>query len=173
MKLSDFLEKNLINSNKANDLVSGFIKELQNHLENNELNIQDGSKFVATDINDEEVTLVDISNGNELKTSNFEKNDLINLDLGSNIIFENNKFTLTDEKFEITNLDAKAKLDDLYFNLEEEEGSLFSVKKIDDDKIYLTNVEEGGYFSIPRERYPDLNVGNVLKKENGKYNLES
>ena len=33
MKLSDFLEKNFINSTKANDLVSGFIKELQNHLE--------------------------------------------------------------------------------------------------------------------------------------------
>ena len=45
--------------------------------------------------------------------------------------FENNRFVLTDERFEISNLEAKAKLDDLYFNLEEEEGSLFSVKKID------------------------------------------
>lgn len=172
MKLSDFLEKNLINSIKANDLVSGFIKELQNHLENSELNIRDGSKFVVSDINDEEVTLIDISNGNEIKTSNFDKDNLINLDLGLNVIFENNKFTLTDEKFEITNIAAKAKLDDLYFNLEEEEGSLFLVKKIDDDKIYLTNAQEGGYFSVPKERYPDFKVGDVLKKENGKYNLE-
>lgn len=172
MKLSDFLEKNLINSTKANDLVSGFIKELQNHLEKNNLNIGNGSKFVVSDINDDIVSLIDISNGNEIKTSNFTKDDLNNIDLGSNIIFENNKFVITDEKFEITNLDAKAKLDDLYFNLEDEEGSLFSVKKIDDDKIYLTNTQEGGYFSISKEKYPDFEVGDILRKENGKYTLE-
>lgn len=172
MNLSEFLEKKLSDSNKTNNLVSSFIKELQNHLENSELNIENGSKFVVTDINGENVSLIDISSGNELKTSNFEKEDLLNLDLGSNVIFENNKFILTDEKFEITNLDAKAKLDDLYFNLDEEEGSLFSIKKIDDDKIYLTNLEEGGYFSIPKEKYPNFKVGNTLKKENGKYNLE-
>ena len=172
MKLSDFLERNLTNSTKANELVSDFIKELQNHLENSELNIEDGSKFVVTDINDNMVSLVDISNGNEIKTSGFRKAVLTNLDLGSNVIFENNRFVLTDERFEITNLKAKAKLDDLYFNLEEEEGSLFSVKKIDRDKIYLTNLEEGGYFSISKEKYPDFKVGDILKKENGKYNLE-
>ena len=60
MKLSDFLERNLTNSTKANELVSDFIKELQNHLENSELNIEDGSKFVVTDINDNMVSLVDI-----------------------------------------------------------------------------------------------------------------
>ena len=172
MKLSDFLEKNLINSTKANDLVSGFIKELQNHLEKNNLNNGNGSKFVVSDINDDIVSLIDISNGNEIKTSNFTKDDLNNIDLGANIIFENNKFVITDEKFEITNLDAKAKLDDLYFNLEDEEGSLFSVKKIDDDKIYLTNTQEGGYFSISKEKYPEFKVGDILRKENGKYNLE-
>ena len=172
MNLSKFLEKKLSDSNKTNNLVSSFIKELQNHLENSELNIKNGSKFVVTDINGENVSLIDIFSGNELKTSNFEKEDLLNLDLGSNVVFENNKFILTDEKFEITNLDAKAKLDDLYFNLDEEEGSLFSVKKIDDDKIYLTNLEEGGYFSIPKEKYQNFKVGNTLKKENGKYNLE-
>ena len=171
MKLSDFLERNLTNSTKANELVSGFIQELQNHLENSELNIEDGSKFVVTDINDNMVSLVDISNGNEIKTSGFSKDVLTDLDLGSNVIFENNRFVLTGERFEITNLEAKAKLDDLYFNLEEE-GSLFSVKKIDRDKIYLTNLEEGGYFSISKEKYPDFKVGDILKKENGKYNLE-
>lgn len=169
MKLSEFLKNNL---NTTNDLVSDFIRELQNHLENSELNIEDGSKFVVTDINDNIVSLVDISNGNEFKTSSFTKDVLNNLDLGSNIIFKNNKFVLTDEKFEITNIEAKAKLDDLYFNLEDEEGSLFSVKKIDNDKIYLTNIQEGGYFSIPKEKYPNFKVGDTLKKENGKYNLD-
>lgn len=138
----------------------------------NNLNIGNGSKFVVSDINDDIVSLIDISNGNEIKTSNFTKDDLNNIDLGANIIFENNKFVITDEKFEITNLDAKAKLDDLYFNLEDEEGSLFSVKKIDDDKIYLTNTQEGGYFSISKEKYPEFKVGDILRKENGKYNLE-
>ena len=169
MKLSEFLKNNL---NTTNDLVSDFFRELQNHLENSELNIKDGSKFVVTDINDNIVSLVDISNGNEFKTSSFTKDVLNNLDLGSNIIFKNNKFVLTDEKFEITNIEAKAKLDDLYFNLEDEEGSLFSVKKIDNDKIYLTNIQEGGYFSIPKEKYPNFKVGDTLKKENGKYNLD-
>ncbi len=172
MKLSDFLERNLNSVNKTNDFVTSFINELQNHLANSELNIKDGSKFVVTDINGETVSLVDISNGNELKVSTFEKETLNNIDLGSNIIFENNKFILTDEKFEITNLNAKAKLDDLYFNLEDEEGSLFSVKEIKDDKIYLTNTQEGGYFSISKEKYPDFKVGDILKKENGKYILE-
>ena len=49
---------------------------------------------------------------------------------------------------------------------------MFSVKKIDDDKIYLTNIQEGGYFSISKDKYPDFNVGDTLKKEHGKYILE-
>lgn len=172
MNLSEFLEKKLSDSNKTNNLVSDFIKDLQNHLENAELNIENGSKFVVTDINGDMVSLVNIENGDELKTSNFRKDDLINLDLGSNVIFKDNRFSLTNEKFEITNLNAKSKLDDLFFNIDEEEGSLFSVKKIDDDKIYLTNIQEGGYFSISKDKYPDFNVGDTLKKEHGKYILE-
>ena len=142
------------------------------HLENAELNIENGSKFVVTDINDDTVSLVNIENGDELKTSNFRKDDLINLDLGSNVIFKDNRFSLTNEEFEITNLNAKSKLDDLFFNIDEEEGSLFSIKKIDDDKIYLANIQEGGYFSISKDKYPDFNVGDTLKKEHGKYILE-
>ena len=164
MNLSEFLEKKLSDSNKTNNLVSDFIKDLQNHLENAELNIENGSKFVVTDINDDTVSLVNIENGDELKTSNFRKDDLINLDLGSNVIFKDNRFSLTNEEFEITNLNAKSKLDDLFFNIDEEEGSLFSVKKIDNDKIYLTNIQEGGYFSISKDKYPDFNVGDTVKK---------
>ena len=140
--------------------------------ENAELNIENGSKYVVTDINDNTVSLVNIENGDELKTSNFRKEDFANLDLGSNVIFKDNRFSLTNEEFEITNLNAKSKLDDLFFNIDEEEGSLFSVKKIDDDKIYLTNIQEGGYFSISKDKYPDFNVGDTLKKEHGKYILE-
>lgn len=172
MNLSEFFEKKLSDSNKTNNFISDFIKELQNQVENTKLNIENNSKFVVTDINEELVSLVNISNGYELKTSNFEKTDLINLHLGSNVIFKDNKFTLTNEEFEITNLNAKAKLDDLYFNLNEEEGSLFSVKKIDDNKIYLTNLEEGGYFSISKDQYPDVNIGDTLRKEHGTYILE-
>ena len=61
MNLSEFLEKKLSDSNKTNNLVSSFIKELQNHLENSELNIKNGSKFVVTDINGENVSLIDLS----------------------------------------------------------------------------------------------------------------
>ena len=172
MNLSEFLEKKLNGSQRESSSVSDFINTLQSCLKNSELNIENGSKFVVSDICNKTVCLIDISNGKEIKTSNFKPEVFNNLDLGSSVIFKNNQFFLADEKFEITNLEAKAKLDDLYFNLEEEEGALFSVKKIDEEKIYLTNIQEGGYFSIPREKYPDFKVGDVLKKENGRYNLE-
>ena len=156
MNLSEFLEKKLSDSNKTNNLVSDFIKDLQNHLENAELNIENGSKFVVTDINDDMVSLVNIENGDELKTSNFRKDDLINLDLGSNVIFKDNKFSLTNEEFEITNLNAKSKLDDLFFNIDEEEGSLFSVKKIDVNN-YISWKE--GYLQFASEP-----LSNILKR---------
>lgn len=172
IKLSEFLEKNLTNSNKTNDFVSDFLQELKSHLNKAELNIENNSKFVVTDINNNTVSLIDISNGNELETTDISKEDLNNLDLGSNIIFKDNKFALTNEKFEITNRDVKLKLEDLYFCLEEENNDLFSVQKIDDNKIYLTNLEEGGYFSISSEKYPDFKVNDILKKVDGKYTLQ-
>ena len=59
----------------------------------------------------------------------------------------------------------------MYFCLEQEKNAVYSVSDVSDEKIYLSNTKEGGYFSIPKEAYPDFKVGDLVKNVNGKYTL--
>ena len=61
-------------------------------------------------------------------------------------------------------------MEDIYINEEETEGMQYKVVEIKENKIYLTNYDgTGGYFSIFREVYPELEVGEVVEKHNKKY----
>lgn len=197
MNLNDFNSLNNNNEPK-NNFLGNLIDSLQNTLKNfiknppsSSIDLEE-SICVITDINDEKLSLVNIENGQDLdiyvsyskdKIENlrnqyiadniFEisKEDLYSLNLGSNIILKNGKCLLYQDDIEITNQEAVAKLEDLYFCLEQEKNAEYLVSNISDGKIYLTNTKEGGYFSILKEAYPDFQIGDIVKIVNGKYIL--
>lgn len=197
MNLNDFNSLNNNNEQK-NNFLGNLIDSLQNTLKNfiknppsSSIDLEE-SICVITDINDEKLSLVNIENGQDLdiyvsyskdKIENlrnqyiadniFEisKEDLYSLNLGSNIILKNGKCLLYQDDIEITNQEAVAKLEDLYFCLEQEKNAEYLVSNISDGKIYLTNTKEGGYFSILKEAYPDFQIGDIVKNVNGKYIL--
>ena len=148
--------------------------------------------YVITDIVDEKLTLIDISNGNEfnihISTSNEDterlnnlgihsniymmpKKDFHSLDLSSNLIFKDGNYSIYNNEIIITNSDVSAKLQDMYFCLKQEEGQVYVVDKISDEKVFLTTQDGQGYFYIYQDVYPDFKVGDLVKKQNRKYLL--
>ena len=57
----------------------------------------------------------------------------------------------------------------MYEALQDDENQRFIVKEATNDKIFLTYENGGGLVSKYREAYPELEVGDVVKKVNGKY----
>lgn len=184
------LEREKINEQKAKEMQE-FINQLEEFVNNNNplRNKVEECICVVKDRNDEKLTVVNISSGEELdifvvkskedevklnqanitnKLYEVSEKDFYHIDLGDNISLKDDHCKLYNERIEITNKEAFAKLEELYFNLKEEEGQIFTVDKITDEKIYLKG-EEGGYFSLYKQAYPDLKEGSKLKKENGKY----
>ena len=173
---------------KSNNFISNFIDELSKALDktvnsniHNSMNLEEGSIYVVQDFNDEKFSLVDVNTGeestvyitydeNRIDSNVFQmsKNDFYSLDLGSNLIFQNGKLSVYNGKFSLCNK-AASKLEDMYFSIEQDKNSTFLVDKITDKKIFLTYSDGSGYFSIYKEAYPDFQVGDSLKKENGKY----
>lgn len=171
MNINNFFNKDLKNDmNKIiNYDVKEFIQNLSDYIKHYNKNLINNSKFIVTDINNDNVTLINIDTNNKIVTQDFSKKDLVNLNLGSSVIYKDNEFKISTEQFEIKNPDVKADLEDLFFNINDEKDDTFLVKKIDADKLYLTNTREGGYFSISKEKYKDFNVGDLLTLENGIY----
>lgn len=192
-------EKSLNRENikdKQSEEMEKFIDELQKFIEEkNPLRkekVLSNQIGVVKDRTDERVTIVDIENGNEfdifiakseddikrLNNNNIFKNiygvseeTFYNIDLGSNISLNKGKCQIYNQEVTIENSKAIQKLEELYFNLKEEEGHVYTVDRITDEKIYLKG-NEGGYFSIYQKAYPNFEVGNTVKKENGKYVLK-
>ena len=156
--------------------------ELNNNIEKNE------GICVVKDRNNEKLTLVDISNGDEFdifitkSPKNFEKinNEMVekiyetsedsfyNIDLGTNVILKNKNCEIYEKDINITNKTAINKLEELYFNLNEEEGNKYIVYKIEDDKIYLKG-DEGGYFSVYKQSYPEFKENDRVIRKNKRY----
>ena len=185
---------NFLNNNKdkSDNLINKFleslkeaVQEFSNFNNNNPLNtISESSIYVITDINDKKLSLTNINSGEEVEISvnftdlkdtnyNISKEDFCHLDLGKFLTIKNNSINLLNDNIEIENESVAAKLEDMYFSLEQEKDAVFSVTEISDDKIFLTNTQEGGHFSILKEIYPDFKIGDLLKKVDGKYILIS
>lgn len=199
MNIDDFnLSTNKSNLNESSDgLLESFLKELKKIITNNSSpsisnKLLEDSIYVVRDINDERLSLVNIENGedfdiyiatskiqiSELNANGISNNiyemsedELYDLNLGSNIIIKNGICMPYYGEIKINNPKAAAKLEDMYFCLEQEKDAQYLVSDISDEKIYLTNTEEGGYFSIPRRKYPDFKIGDLLKNINGKYTI--
>lgn len=168
-----------IEPKKSNNFISSFINELSKALEKNtssdittSMNLQEGSIYVVRDFNDDQFSLVNASNGEECTIDSsvlqISKNDFYSLDLGSNLIFQDGKFSVYNGELSLCNKAANI-LEDMYFSIEQDKNSTFIVDKITDKKIFLTYSDGSGYFSIYKEAYPDFQIGDSLKKENGKY----
>ena len=166
-------------TNFINDLqkiISIFVNNSSKYISNTFL---EGSIHVVRDINDNKISLVNSDNGQEVDIYIANSQDAIN-QLNKNGIF-NNIYEMSDK--DLYNLDLGSNVtfnvnkcvpyhgEDLYFCLEQEKNAIFSVSEISGDKIYLSNTEEGGYFSIPKANHQDFKVGDLVKNVNGKYVL--
>ena len=158
----------------------------------NTTKLEQDKTYVVSGIRDNSIKVVDIENGDEIKiyisTDNealkdlnnsgifdriykMDKFEFLNLNLTDNIVMKNNKLYSNTEKVEIKNNLAWRLLSDLYMGERETEGKQYKVEDIKENKIYLTNADgTGGYFSIHKELYPDFKVGDIITKNNRKYN---
>ena len=201
MKLDDLNSlEHTPNTKDKDGLFTKVLEELQNlvgdflkHSSSTSCNrLLESSIYVVRDINNEKLSLVDIQSGQDFniyvvnskdKIENLHskgilnniytmsKEDLYSLNLGSNITIKDGKCIPYRSEIKIENSEAAAKLEDMYFCLEQEKNAIYSVSEISDEKIYLTDTKEGGHFSIPKEGYPDFKVGDLIKNINGKYTL--
>ena len=161
------------------------IKEYTNQIENikNTEKLNEDKTYVVSNIEDNSINVVDIENGKEIKVYistdeknmdrayTMDKNEFLNLNLTDNIIMKDNRLYSNSEPIEIKNDKAYELLADLYMEEKESEGMQYEVIEIKDDKIFLTNADgSGGYFSIHKELYPDFEVGDIVQRNNKRYN---
>ncbi len=186
MNLDDFDFK-LERDKTQNNFFSDLLDNLQNIITNFVIRTnshQDDAIYVVRDINDDNLSLVNSLNGQELYISittdssnisdnlyEMSKQDLYSLNLGSNVILKNGKCIPYYNDIKITNTTALSKLDDMYFSLEQEKDAIYSVVNISAEKIYLTDTDQGGHFSIPKEAYPNFEIGDLVKNIDGQYRL--
>lgn len=195
-ELSNYLQ-NIKDKEQNNQSVESVYKEMQEYYDERErilntTNLEEEKTYVVSGIRDNTIRVVDIENGNEIKvyvaTDNetlkklndngiynriytMDKSEFLNLNLTDNIIMKDDKLYSNSEKIEIKNNLAWRLLSDLYMGERETEGQRYEVAEIKENKVYLTNADgSGGYFSIHKELYPDFEVGDIVQKNNRKYN---
>lgn len=180
------------NNNSNGDFITEFLeslkKLLQKSLHSNNSEILNAllpdTIYAITDIEDKKLSLIDIHNGIQTdinidftnKNNTFytiSKEDFSTLDLGKFVTVKNNSIIPFTDDVKIENKFVASQLEDIFFCLDQEKNSVYSVTEICDNKIFLTDTKEGGHFSILKEIYPDFKVGDLLKKVDGKYTLIS
>lgn len=189
LNLNNFNFLNKIQNTSNN--IQEFLNQLENYLNNN--SILENDIYIIRDTNNEKLSLVNLQNGNDLniyvstsqeKTKELNSvgiydniyeikiSDFYNLKLGMGINIKNNTIIPIHKEIkleDIKNSLAFSKLEDMYFCLSEENGNIYSVEKIYNDKIYLTNIKSGGFFSIPVQKYPNFKIGDLVQNYNGNY----
>lgn len=196
MELGDFknLGKSILQCDKLNNIVTSFIKELSEFLENNKksniLNIKEGEINFIADISNEKVELLNPDTGEQKNvyiaisedikqdfnskgiTSDIykmDKLDFYNLSIGDKVIMNNGRFKEYNQEIEIKDDKIWFVMNDIKSSLAKFENLNFTVEKIDDDKIYLSVEGHEGYAKEYRELYPDFEVGDIVTRINGEY----
>lgn len=204
MELGNFknLEKNILEKNTFNNIVTSFIKELSEFLEKsnkgNILNIEEGEINFIGNISDERIELLNPDTGeqknvyiaiseeikeklNEQDIYNdiyeMDKMDFYNLSIGDKVIMKNGKFKEYNDEIEIKDDKIWYVINDIKSALAKCENLDFTVEKITDNKIYLSLDGKKDYVRVYRELYPDFKIGDVVTRINGEYiklkNLEN
>lgn len=193
-ELSDTLQKNQ-NKKNNDEKISQFkqeIEKISNDYEkiNNLQELEEGKIYVITGISDEKLEVLDPKDGynfdiyisiNETslkklseegihsKIYEMSKEEFYKLEQGNKLIMKNGKCVPYYGKIEIENDEAFEILDNLYFNLKHEEGRNYVVTDIKDGKIYMRDTEVNGYYELYEELYPDLHIGDIVTRKDGKY----
>lgn len=157
---------------------------------NNSQVLEEGKIYAIQGISNEKLQVVDIKDGynfdvyisiNEktLKELNdkgitnkiyeMSKENFYTLEQGDNITIENGKCIPYEGKIKITSDKAREILDELYFNLKNEEGRNYIVTNIIDEKIYMHDTEYNGEYQVYKEVYPDWQIGDIITRQNSKY----
>jgi len=133
------------------------------------VDIKDGYNFdVYISINEE--TLKELNDkGITNKIYEMSKENFYTLEQGDNIAIENGKCVPYEGEIKITNDKAREILDELYFNLKNEEGRNYIFTDIKDEKIYMQDTEYSVEYQVYKEVYPDWKIGDVITRQNGKY----
>jgi len=133
------------------------------------VDIKDGYNFdVYISINEETLERLK-DNGITNKIYEMSKENFYTLEQGDNITIENGKCVPYEGEIKITNDKAREILDELYFNLKNEEGRNYVVTDIKDEKIYMQDTEYSVEYQVYKEVYPDWKIGDVITRQNGKY----
>ena len=145
-EISNNLEKNNKKPNNSEEIENfkSKVEEIRNKIKekNNSQVLEEGKIYVINDINDEKIGVVDIEDGHEFniylstdseslnklnergintKIYEMKKEEFDKLELGNNIHMKNGKCMFYEGEIEIKNADAYDTLQNLYFNLEQEE----------------------------------------------------
>ena len=190
---SNELNRENAKANSFGQFVSSFLQELSHSLFNNKQinsSLQEDTIYVVNGIQDEELSIVNIKNGEEFDITivlqDMEKEPIFNqknhslvcamkkedfypLELGNKLVFQEGILLPYEGEIHITNNDAWDKLEDLFFNLEQEEGRSYQVTNIVDNKIYMEDNENQGHYEVYQELYPDWKIGDTILRKNGKY----
>lgn len=193
MDIDDF-RKGIFN-NTFNNRVISFIKELSKALERaskriNRVDFKEGDTNIVFGLNDEKVTLLSPETGEEKEIYisiskdvtnklhrkgiydniyEMDKNEFYKWDFGTKVIMKNGNFEIYDGKIDIKDDDAWYKIQDMEAGLKRTENTNYIVKNMSDDKVYMTHENGSGYIYVYKELYPDLQIGDTVKKINGKY----
>ena len=197
-ELSNYLKNNESNkdSNMDNNKNNKLDEKIQEHYDRCErirttTLLKENKTYVISDIYDNRLQVVDIENGDEIEIyvltgdENLDKfNDMklcnrvytmnrlefLNLNLTDNVVLKNGMLNANTDEVKIKNDFAWKLLSDLYESRITDNGKMYEIKDIKENKLYLTNADgSGGYFSIYQELYPDFKVGDIVQRNNRKY----
>ena len=190
------LNKNEPSHSSFSHFVSNFMQELSNSLrERKNEHIQtkvlkEDTIYVINGIQNEEIGVVNIENGEEFdiyiatdksmlqalqekgihqNIYEMSKKDFYPLELGNKLQLEDGILFPYTGEIKIKNDIAWEKLEDLFFNLEQEEGRTYVVTDISGNKIYMEDTDNQGHYEVYQELYPDWKMGDTILRKDGKY----
>lgn len=189
-ELSHSLEENKEQSQSIDDFKKQIEAIRKEQHTSSTTTLEEDTVYVVNGIENEEISVVNTVNGDSLdiyiatnenvrddlhqkgiqdNIYSMSEDDFYRLELGSNLIFQDQILSPFEGEIEIENDVAWDKLEDLYFNLEQEEGRTYQVTDISDSKIILHDTENNGQYEIYRVLYPDWEIGDLIIRENKKY----
>ena len=161
-------------------------------------NLEEGSIYMIKDINGERIVLINVKDGDKFpidvystkyeKEMQYEsglyssmhemsKEDFEKIFIGGCLIVENGKYIPYNGKYEVGSDNAKKEIEKIHNEIETEaksrqEGDIFAVNYVYNRTVGLLNLRtrrETKDTNIPKELRENIDTGDFIKIENGKY----